>query len=114
VPRRGEHGGVGSGEIGSGRRSQLVVLNADAPTIVNVVLAVDLRDRSKVVPSEPRALRINAASTGSLRIGNDAQFGGFVAAPNASIEVGSRSTVTSCIAAKKLSFQPDGRISGLN
>jgi hypothetical protein len=93
---------------------ELVALNAGGPTLINVVQTLELRDRSKVSPSDAHGLRFNSASTGTVRIGNDAQFDGFVAAPNASVEVGSRARVSSCIAAKTLTFQPEARIRGLN
>jgi hypothetical protein len=94
--------------------ANLVVLNASGPTVVNVVQTLELRDRAKVSPSDARALRFNSASTGTVRIGTDALFNGLIAAPNASVDVGSRARVTSCIAAKRMTFQPDARMSGLN
>ncbi len=94
--------------------AKLVALNRQGTTVINVAQLIDLRDRSQVTGDNPAQLRFNSPSTGTLRIGNDATFNGFVSAPQASIEVGSRSKVSSCMAAKKLIFQPDARIGGLN
>jgi hypothetical protein len=92
---------------------ELYANHSSGAIIVNVQQALLFRDRSRVRVEDPRMLRFNAATTGSIGIGTDAYFAGYLSAPGASFEVGSRSEIASCVAAKSLVFQPDARILGL-
>jgi hypothetical protein len=92
---------------------ELYANHSSGAIIVNVQQAFLFRDRSLVRVEDPRMLRFNAATTGIISVGTDAVFAGYVSAPNASFEVGSRSEIASCVAAKSLLFQPDSRILGL-
>jgi hypothetical protein len=79
-------------------------LVASGSSEVDVQGTFQLGDRADVIS----APGLNVYSNGTfVRIGTDATFAGVLVAPNASVDVGSRTVVTGCLGAASVTFEPD-------
>jgi hypothetical protein len=93
--------------------ARLVLDTSHGAILINVVGALDFGDRAVVEARDPRLVRFYSNTGGTIRIGNDARFGGILAAPAASVQLASRSRVSSCIASREVVLEPDASLNGL-
>ncbi len=88
-----------------------VIFTDNAATAVNVAGALTWSDRVKVQSTlaQPLTLYTNASS---IRIGTDGIFKGFLIAPNAALDIASRTSFAGCVGAHGLTFEPDVTLNG--
>jgi hypothetical protein len=83
-----------------------VIFTDNAATNINVAGALTWSDRVKVQSTitQPLTLYTNATS---IRFGTDGLFNGFLIAPNANLDVASRTNFQGCVGAHDITFEPD-------
>jgi len=83
-----------------------VIVTDNAATSINVAGALTWSDRVKMQSTlaQPLTLYTNATS---IRVGTDGIFKGFLIAPNAVLDVASRTSFQGCVGAHDITFEPD-------
>jgi hypothetical protein len=83
-----------------------VIFTDNAATNINVAGALTWSDRVKVQSTlaHPITLYTNATS---VRVGTDGIFKGFLIAPNAALNIASRTSFQGCVGAHDMNFEPD-------
>jgi hypothetical protein len=82
-----------------------VTIIDNAVTNVNVAGALTWSDRVRVQSTITHPLTVYT-NTANVRIGTDAIFNGFLLAPNASLNVASRTSFLGCLGARNATFEP--------
>jgi hypothetical protein len=78
----------------------------NAATNVNVAGALTWSDRVKVQSTLAHPLTLYTNAT-SIRLGTDGIFKGFLIAPNATLDVASRTSFQGCLGGRDVTFEPD-------
>ena len=88
-----------------------VIFTDNAATTVNVAGALTWSDRVKVQSTlaQPLTLYTNAST---IRLGTDGIFKGVLLAPNAALDISSRTSFQGCVGAHNITFEPDVTLSG--
>ncbi len=83
-----------------------VTVTDNAATAINVAGALTWSDRVKVQSTitHPLTLYTNGSS---IRVGTDGIFNGVLIAPNASLDIASRTSFQGCVGAHDITFEPD-------
>lgn len=88
-----------------------VIVTDNAATAINVAGALTWSDRVKVQSTITHPLTLYTNGT-SIRVGTDGIFNGFLIAPNASLDIASRTSFQGCVGAHDITFEPDVILSG--
>jgi len=79
---------------------------------INVQGALGFGDRARLTKSGSQKVQFYTNATGTVRVGTDVTtFGASLTAPAGQVSISSRSVVTGCVAAKRLTVEPDARVS---
>lgn len=88
-----------------------VIVHALGTVQINVQGSLQVGDRSSVLGQSPQEL-VLYSNASQLRIGTDVRLTGMVVAPNATINVYSRTDVVGCLGGRDVNLEPDVSIEG--